>query len=281
MSSACSSISTASSSSISRCARRSRTAIDRAALLKTVVYGYGTVSHVPIAPGLKEFHDPTPSPYALDLKKAEQLLDEAGFPRGANKIRFKVPMDYNPIGDDGRKVCEFIRAALSRIGITVEVRAQDLSAFAKRVYTDREFDCTYNGHSNLFDPTVGVQRIYWSKNFKKGVPFSNGSNYNNPKVDALLEGAAVENDPVKRKAMFVEFQKIYRRGGAGHQPLLAALSHDQEQARARGLADRRRRRVQHGAASGSMRRHRRHPERREGPSWGLRTPRSLGVSNLP
>lgn len=183
--------------------------IDRAALLKTVVYGYGTVSHVPIAPGLKEFHDPTPSPYAFDLKKAEQLLDEAGFPRGANKIRFKVPLDYNPIGDDGRRTCEFIRASLSRIGIAVEVRSADLSAFAKRIYTDREFDMTYNGHSNLFDPTVGVQRIYWSKNFKKGVPFSNASNYNNPKVDALLEGAAVENDPVKRKAMFIEFQKIY------------------------------------------------------------------------
>jgi peptide/nickel transport system substrate-binding protein len=183
--------------------------IDRAALLKTVVYGYGTVTHVPIAPGLKEYHDPTPSPYAFDLKKAEQLLDEAGFPRGANKIRFKVPLDYNPIGDDGRRTCEFIRASLSRIGVTVEVRSADLSAFAKRVYTDREFDMTYNGHSNLFDPTVGVQRIYWSKNFKKGVPFSNASNYNNPKVDALLEGAAVENDPVKRKAMFIEFQRIY------------------------------------------------------------------------
>ena len=183
-------------------------AIDRAALLKTVAYGYGTVSYSPIAPGLKEYHDPTPSPYRLDLKKAEELLDEAGFKRGPDKIRFKVPLDFNPIGDDGRRTCEFVRASLSRIGIAVEVRAQDLSAFSKRVYTDREFDFTYNGHSNLFDPTVGVQRIYWSKNFKKGVPFSNAANYNNPKVDALLEGAAVENDPVKRKAMFMEFQKI-------------------------------------------------------------------------
>jgi peptide/nickel transport system substrate-binding protein len=183
--------------------------IDRAALLKAVAYGYGTVSHVPIAPGLKEFHSPELSPYGYDLKKAEALLDEAGFKRGPDKIRFKVPMDFNPIGDESRKVCEFTRAALSRIGITVEIRAQDLSAFAKRVYTDREFDFTYNGHSNLFDPTVGVQRVYWSKNFKKGVPFSNGSNYNNPTVDALLEGAAVENDPVKRRQMFMDFQKIY------------------------------------------------------------------------
>ena len=53
-----------------------------------------------------------------------------------------------------------------------------------------------------------MQRIYWSKNFKKGVPFSNASDYNNPKVDALLEGAAVEIDPAKRVAMFMEFQKI-------------------------------------------------------------------------
>jgi peptide/nickel transport system substrate-binding protein len=183
-------------------------AIDRELLVKTVVYGYGTVTCSPIAPGLKDFHDPAPSPYPLDLKKAEALLDEAGFPRGANKTRFKVPLDYNPIGDESRRAAEFLRAELGRIGIAVEVRSADASAFVNRVYTDREFDFTYNGHSNLFDPTVGVQRIYWSKNFKKGVPFSNGSNYNNPKVDALLEGAAVEIDPVKRKSMFSEFQKI-------------------------------------------------------------------------
>jgi len=117
-------------------------------------------------------------------------------------------MDYNPIGDESRRAAEFTRAALGKIGIAVEVRAADPSAFVKRIYTDRDFDFTYNGHSNLFDPTVGVQRIYWSKNFKKGVPFSNGSHYDNPKVDALLEGAAVENDPVKRKEMFFEFQRI-------------------------------------------------------------------------
>ena len=58
------------------------------------------------------------------------------------------------------------------------------------------------------DPTVGCSRLYWSKNYQEGVPFSNGSNYSNPKVDALLEGAAVEIDPAKRKAMFFEFQKI-------------------------------------------------------------------------
>lgn len=65
--------------------------------------------------------------------------------------------------------------------------------------------------SNLFDPTVGVQRLYWSKNFKKGVPFSNGSDYANPEVDRLLEAAAVEIDEPKRQTYFADFQRIIAR----------------------------------------------------------------------
>ena len=85
-------------------------AIDRETLIKTVAFGYGTVCYSPIAPGLKAFHDPTPSPYKLDLKKAEALLDEAGFPRGANKTRFKVPLDYNPIGGAPRSAASASRS---------------------------------------------------------------------------------------------------------------------------------------------------------------------------
>lgn len=60
----------------------------------------------------------------------------------------------------------------------------------------------------MFDPTVGVQRLFWSKNFRKGLPFSNGSHYNNPEVDRLLESAAVETDEQKRGELFKAFQKI-------------------------------------------------------------------------
>ena len=64
------------------------------------------------------------------------------------------------------------------------------------------FDLTVESLTNVFDPTVGVQRGYWSKNFRIGLPFSNSAHYENPEVDRLLEAAAVENDPVKRKQMF-------------------------------------------------------------------------------
>ncbi|MDI4234055.1 hypothetical protein OZ411_14650 [Bradyrhizobium sp. Arg237L] len=40
------------------------------------------------------------------------------------------------------------------------------------------------------------------------MPFSNGSGYSNPEVDRLLEAAAVESDPAKRRELFCAFQVI-------------------------------------------------------------------------
>jgi peptide/nickel transport system substrate-binding protein len=183
-------------------------AIDRKVIVNTIHYGYATVTYSPIAPGLKEFHDPTPSPYAYDLKAAAKLLDEAGLKPTDGKTRFRLTLDFNPITTEGRRLAEYIRASLSRIGIAVDLRAQDISAFVKRIYTDRDFDFAVNGASDLFDPSVGVQRLYWSKSFVKGVPFSNATHYSNPEVDRLLEQAAVENDPGTRVDLFKKFQDI-------------------------------------------------------------------------
>lgn len=183
-------------------------AINRNVILQVAYFGLGQVTASPIAPGIKTYHDPAPSPYAFDIEKANALLDQAGYAKGSDGTRFSVTLDYNPIAEDLRKTAEYTRSALAKIGIKVTLRAQDLSSFVRRIYTDRDFAFTLNGHSNLYDPTVGVQRIYWSKNFRKGVPFSNASDYHNPEVDRLLEAAQTENDPQKRVEEFKAFQKI-------------------------------------------------------------------------
>ena len=185
--------------------------IDRDLVCKAAYYGLASPCATPIAPGLKAFHDPSPSPYKLDVKAAEALLDEAGQPRGAERTRFRVVLDFNPSGEDQKRTAEIIRSLLGRAGIAVDVRAQDMGSFVKRVYTDRDFAFTVNGVSNLFDPTVGVQRLYWSKNFVKGLPFSNATHYASPEVDKLLEDAAVENDVAKRRSIFMEFQRVVGR----------------------------------------------------------------------
>lgn len=166
-------------------------------ILNTVWYGFGVVSPTPISPSLARFHEPSVPAIPFDPKRAEALLDEAGFKRGPDGVRFRLVHDFLPYGDGYRRTADYLRQALSRVGVAVTIRSQDFATYIKRVYTDRDFDFTNNSMGNTFDPTVGVQRLYWSRNFKRGVPFSNGSGYRNPEVDALLEAATVETDPAK------------------------------------------------------------------------------------
>ncbi len=113
-----------------------------------------------------------------------------------------------PYGDIFDRIGDYLKDALGKVGVKVTLRAQDVPTWLKRVYTDRDFAFVTNAMGNTFDPTIGVQRLYWSKNFKKGVPFSNGSGYNNPEVDRILETAATENDHIKRADLFNQLQDI-------------------------------------------------------------------------
>ncbi len=182
-------------------------ALNTTAICKTIYYGTFDPCAAPIAPFMAEYHDPAPTPYPFDIARAEKLLDEAGYPRGPDRTRFRITFEASPAVEENRRLGDFVRAALSRVGIAVEVRVSDIGSYIKRVYTDRDFDVCCTSFSNLFDPTVGVQRIYLSRNIAKGVPFSNTSYYRNPQVDALLDAAATEPDPAKRKAQFMEFQQ--------------------------------------------------------------------------
>jgi peptide/nickel transport system substrate-binding protein len=124
-------------------------------------------------------------------------------------MRFSLTLDYT--SEEQRVLAEFLRAAMSRAGIGVELRGQDMGTLVKRVYGERAFALHLASISNLFDPQVGVQRLYWSKNLIKGVPFSNGTAYSNPEVDALLEAAAVSMDRADRVAKWKQIQEIVMR----------------------------------------------------------------------
>lgn len=113
-----------------------------------------------------------------------------------------------PYGDSFKRAAEYLKSALAKVGIDVTIRSKDFATFVKRVYTDRDFDFNNGSISNLFDPAVGVQRLYWSKTYSPGIPFGNGSHYSNPELDRLLEQAAVETDPAKRVELYKQFQRI-------------------------------------------------------------------------
>ena len=185
-------------------------AVDRDLIVKTIWFGFGRPATGPVPSVLTQFYSSDLTKYAFDLKKAEELLEEAGLKHGAEirSKRFKLIHDFLPYGNDFQRTVEYLKQALAKVDIDVEIRSQDIAAFLKRVYTDNDFDFTTNFLYALPDPTIGVQRIYWSKNIKKGVPFSNASGYNNPETDKLIEAIQVEHDRRKRKELIARFQQV-------------------------------------------------------------------------
>ena len=181
-------------------------ALKKEVLLNTAFYGYGEIATGPI-PNNSPFYSADVPSYNFDITKAEKLLDEAGYPRGSDGVRYKVTLDPLPI-PTLQAGADYIRQALGKIGINVTLRSQDFPTYIKRVFTDHDFEFIFAQSGASFDPTLGVQRFYWSKNIKKGVPFSNAAYYRSPEVDSLLEAAAVEPDVTKRKQLFARFQQV-------------------------------------------------------------------------
>ncbi|MFT3959843.1 ABC transporter substrate-binding protein [Propionivibrio sp.] len=181
-------------------------ALDLNALNRLVWFGYGQVSASPIGPLIAKYHDGSIQPYPFDPKRSEAALDAAGHKRGADGTRFKLRLLWNPFQE--KRAAEFVRQSWARIGVDAVIENYDFATYTTKAYTDRAFDVTLEALANMFDPTVGVQRVFWSKNFKVGLPFANPAHYANPEVDRLLEAAAVEIDEGKRQKQFQEFQRI-------------------------------------------------------------------------
>ncbi len=122
-------------------------------------------------------------------------------------MRFKVSLTFPPVQPEIPRTAEYIKQALARVGIDVELRNIDLATFIRQVY-NWEFDLTQNYLYLLPDPTLGVQRLYISSNIKKGTPFANAAGYENKDVDAAFAAAQTENDVAKRKELFARVQRL-------------------------------------------------------------------------
>ncbi|MGI9334412.1 MAG: ABC transporter substrate-binding protein [Gammaproteobacteria bacterium] len=180
-------------------------AIDRKFILNALMLGTAQEARTGFHPG-SPFYEPEVEPYDLDLDKANEILDDAGYPRGDDGMRFKLFIDYGSAST--KPQAEYVKPQLKKIGIDVTVRASpDFPAWAKRV-SNHEFDMTWDVVFNWGDPVIGVHRTYLSSNIKKGVIWSNTQGYANPEIDTILGQAGGELDADKRKALYSKAQKI-------------------------------------------------------------------------
>lgn len=183
-------------------------AIDKKFLLDHVWYGFGTIADSPIPAELGGFNNPNVKTYPFDLRLSAELLDAAGLRPDANGIRLRIKHDPAPTGEMLSRSAGYIRDSLRRVGIEMQLRSSDFASFLKRVYTDRDFDTFQYVASVGPDPAIGTQRFYWSRSYRPGVAFANGSHYNNAEADRLLERAQREIAQDERQALYHRFQDV-------------------------------------------------------------------------
>ncbi|HAS6386925.1 TPA: ABC transporter substrate-binding protein [Vibrio vulnificus] len=133
----------------------------------------------------------------FDLKKAKQLMKEAGYEKGFTLTMIAPNNRY--VND--AKVAQAASAMLSKIGIKV-----DLKTMPKAQYWP-EFDkCAADmlmigWHSDTEDSANFTEFLTMTRNEETGRGQYNCGYYSNPEVDQLVEAANVETDPTKRAAM--------------------------------------------------------------------------------
>jgi peptide/nickel transport system substrate-binding protein len=178
-------------------------ATDRATLIKYLMRGQARAAGSLLPPNHWAY-DPDVRQYEFDPARAEQLLDAAGFKRGAGGVRFRLEFKTST-EEYSRLLSEAIADEWQRVGVAVELRPLEFATF----YADLQrgsFQVSaqrWVGGNN--DPDI-FESVFSSKKIPPNG--SNRGHYRNPQLDALIDQARLEMDREKRKALLWEIQGI-------------------------------------------------------------------------
>ena len=184
-------------------------AVNRPQISNVLHGGYTVPSRSPL-PATNVFFNPKLQGYEFDLDKANALLDEAGYPKKSDGMRFELNLIYiaQPFMPDFNTLpAEFLAASLKKVGIKVKLEPlQGFAGWAERSAA-WDFDMSINWPGDKTDPAIGVSRLYVCDNIKNQA-YTNTSGYCDEEVDKIFEMAAVEPDIEKRRELYFKVQDI-------------------------------------------------------------------------
>ena len=180
-------------------------AINREDISKKALFGEAKVAKSHVGSSLAWIYTDRYD-YAFDPAKANQLLDQAGFRRGADGKRFALRVHWASGRDYEGRAAEIIKDNLRAVGIDVSVLVLDRPSFIDKVFRNWDFDLATQLFTTGPDPSISVTPRYHTKQIKKA-PFVNGMGYSNPEVDKLMDAEFTEVDRAKRAAMWRSIQQ--------------------------------------------------------------------------
>ncbi|MBI5876252.1 MAG: hypothetical protein HZB53_01270 [Chloroflexi bacterium] len=185
-------------------------ALDRKAIVDSQYFGYATLANTSM-PNISWAYNKDNKPtYGYDAKAASDLLDKAGWAKGADGIRAKdgKKFSFTVWTNAGNNQREAIIVAAQQywkeIGLDVKTATEEWSAFLKRIGATpdgtRDYDVFLVGFQWGVDPS---QRDMWHS-----AGGFNLNKYVNAKMDKILDDALATLDQAKRKDFYFQMQTI-------------------------------------------------------------------------
>lgn len=184
-------------------------AIDRQAIINSILRGYGRIATGPISPVLKAYYDPNVTEYSYDPEGAKRLLAQAGWvDRDGDGVLDKDGRPLEFVLDVGRTkdlqpISELVQQYLVAVGMRVRLEMNEWNAYIQKAIVRRDYDATVAWWITPPDPDVF--NYFHSSGAGKG---ANVPNYRDPEVDRLLEAGRVTSNVSERVRIYRDFQKV-------------------------------------------------------------------------
>lgn len=162
----------------------------------------------PIPPGMAG-HDPTqPLPYPFDLKRARQLLAEAGYPNGKDPRtgrRLQLTLELGSASDpETRQSTDLLASFFREIGVELRPSYNNWPEFLKKIERKQQQMFRLGWVADYPDAENFLQ-LFSTASISPG---PNHCNYSNPAFDRLFERARVMQDSPERTELYKQLARM-------------------------------------------------------------------------
>lgn len=191
-------------------------ALDRKSITEQIYNGVPQPTETFMPPQSYYFNSELPV-QEFNLKRANQILDEAGWKRGSDGVRSKngVQLAFSNATTSGDNLREqtqqFIQQVWAELGVKMTINNLPPAVMWGDFWTLSQFDTAIVGISFLIgaDPDV-TNRFHSSAITAQGGRGSNNAQYSNSEVDKLLEEGSRTFDPEARRKIYRRIQELVR-----------------------------------------------------------------------
>lgn len=176
-------------------------AINRERLLR-LAGGFGTMAHGVVPPSMP-WSNPNLPRYDFDPEKARTLLREAGYPHG-----FKTELWYMADTPIFVRQAEGIQQDLRQVGIQVELRAANFTAFDAKASTRHQAPCGIQGWFQDYPDPSDFLDVLFNGERITDTDCNNYAFYNNTNVNQCLNAAVKSLNPDERTCLFRQAENI-------------------------------------------------------------------------